>query len=292
MRAGIVKQVSRVVLPLAAVALTGCPVRGPGFPDVEGWVRTGEVSEYDADSLWEYIDGAAELFIDYGVRTCHTADLSSDDGTGIDHFTATIELYEMGTPLDAFGIFTLESSGRGEAFPGAIEAVVSPPYQALLLKGPVYVKVNAPDGDLTEAAGRSLLGALARALPGSTDYPAELELLPRPGRIAGTEGYQARGFLGLTELSRCLYAEYAGEGEGAEPWLGFLMLPPPDAPSPWADLVGKWETVEHAGRTVIYRTIPYRGLVGVVRIEQGILGVSGAADQAEMLRRLDTLLER
>ncbi len=285
-----VKKILPVSLPLAMVALAACAGGNPGFPGIAGWKKAGKVSVYDADSLWEHIDGAAELFIDYGVQTCRTADLSSDDITVIDGLTATVELYDMGTPLNAFGIFTLESSGRGESFPGAVEAVISPPYQALLLKGPVYVKVNTLDGGLTQDNGRSLLTALARALPGSADYPAELELLPRSGRIAGTEGYQARGFLGLTELTRCLYAEYDGTEEGAEPWLGFLMLPPPEAPSPWNDLAGRWESMEHAGRTVLYRTIPYRGLVGVIRTEQGILGVSGAADRAEMLHRLGTFL--
>jgi hypothetical protein len=46
-------------------------------------------------------------------------------------------------------------------------------------------------------------------------------------------------------------------------------------------------SLEHGGRTVLFREIPYGGLVGVTRTEQGIWGVSGAADQAELLGGLD-----
>ena len=74
----------RMIWPAAAVAVCAlsCARQDSGFPLVEGWTRTGDVSTYDADNLWEYIDGAAELFIEYDVQTCMTADLSSDDLVG------------------------------------------------------------------------------------------------------------------------------------------------------------------------------------------------------------------
>jgi hypothetical protein len=55
----------------------------------------------------------------------------------------------------------------------------------------------------------------------------------------------------------------------------------------WEALTGDWTSLEHSGHTVLYREIPYRGLVGVVQIDGSIVGVSGAADQAELLSRLE-----
>ena len=269
-------------IPLAAVALLSCSGRNPDFPEVEGWIQEGEVSTYDVDTLWEYIDGAAELFIDYGVLTCRTTDLSSGD------VTVTVDLYDMDIPLNAFGIFKLESSGRGESLPDAVEAAVSPPYQALMVKGATYVKVNAVEGELTETVGRALLEGMAHALPGQTAYPEELELLPQDGKVAGSEGYQVSGFLGLTELNNCIYAEYTVEGE--ENWLGFIMRLPPGSSSPWTGLTGRWKSTQLNGLTVLYSEIPYRGMVGIVQTEQGIMGVSGAADRGEMLHRLDNFV--
>lgn len=286
-RAGVIvmkRFLSHIILliPLAIVAFPGCSGHDFVFPEVEGWMQEGEVSVYDAESLWEYINGAAELFVDYGVETCRTADLSSDD------VTVSVDLYDMGSPLNAFGIFNLESSGVGEIFPGAVEAVIFAPYQALLIKGSIYVKVDVFEGELNNSIGKELLNAIANELPGQKSYPEELGLLPEAGRIAGSEGYQARGFLGLAELNNCIFAEYSGESD--ETWTGFVVNFSAGSSSLWTELAGQWESLEHNGSTVLYRKIPYRGLVGVVQTGQGIEGVSGVADQEELLSRLDLIL--
>lgn len=264
-------------LLLLIAALTACSSQESGFPEVAGWTQPGEVLTYDSDTLWEYINGAAELFVAYGVQSCRTTDLTSGD------LTVTVDLYDMGTPLNAYGVFEREASGESIQLTGAIAAMVSPPYQALLLKGSTYAKVNAYEGELTMTAGQELLEALAASLPGQTSLPSELQLLPTEGKIAGTEAYQAEAFLGLTELTDCLFADYAGEGE--ESWQGFIILPEA-ASSVWEALAGEWESVEHEGTTVLFREVPYRGLVGVMRTGEGVFGVSGAADQEGLLARL------
>jgi hypothetical protein len=235
---------------------------------------------YTADNLWEYINGAAELFVEYEVETCHTGDLESHG------LVVTIDYYNMGTPLNAFGVYVRERPDPGTAIAGATEALISPPYQALLLKGSRYVKVNVFEGELTEANGLALLEAISSALPGPSSYPEELDLLPEQGRLAGTAGFQREGFLGLTELTDCMYAEYSNDG--ADPWQGFAMLPSEheSAEAIWERLAGAWEGLEHEGQTVLFREIPYRGLVGVVRTEHGIVGASGASDQAQLMARL------
>jgi hypothetical protein len=270
------------VLILVALFLS-CSEGGVDFPQVEGWTRTGDVRVYDADTLWEYIDGAAELFVEYDVQTCRTADLASED------LVVTVDIYDMGTPLNAFGIFSRERPEGGAPLPEATEAVVSPPYQALLLKGGTYAKVNVVEGELTAATGGALLEAIARTLPGEAAYPSQLELLPQEGRVAGSEGYQTQGFLGLSELTHCLYAEYSDEG--GQRWQGFVVLPEAGSSldSVWDGLAGEWESLEHDGETLLHREIPYRGLAGLRRTPQAILGVSDAADQAELIHRLERL---
>ncbi len=255
---------------------------GSDFPTVEGWSQTGEVLTYDADNLWEYINGAAELFVEFGVQTCRTADLVGGD------VTVTVDLYDMGTPLNAFGVFEREKPGESLAIPGATAGVVSAPYQALLLKGGTYVKVNTFEGELTEASGLQLLEALAAALPGETDVPPELALLPADGKVAGTEGYKPLAFLGQTELAGCLYAEYSRGGE--EPWQGFVVLPSA-ASAVWEDVSGSWESMEHNGEEVFFTEVPYSGFVGIMRRGDRVFGVAEAQDRAQMLARVEGFIE-
>jgi hypothetical protein len=263
---------------LAASALTASCAEGPsGFPEVAGWTQSGEVRVYTAETLWEYIDGAAVLFVEYGVRTCMTADMSAAGAS------VTVDLYDMGSPLRAVGVFKRESAGRGVNLAGATAAALSPPYQALMVKGSTYVKVNVYDGELSESEDRQLLQGLAASLPGEAVMPPEFSLLPEAGKVAGSEGYQPGSFLGLTELTDCLYADY--EGSDGETWGGFVVLPSA-APAVWDALADPWGSFEHDGLTVLFREVPYSGLVGVTRTDSGMLGVSGAADETQLRERL------
>ena len=282
MRPNRIHRIVSLTVFVAAASLISCSSQGSDFPEVEGWTRAGEVLTYDVDTLWEYINGAAELFVEYGVQTCRTADLSMGD------LTVTVDLYDMGTPLNAYGVYDRESSSGGSPFPGATSAVISPPYQALLLKGSTYVKVNAFEGELTEDAGRELLEAIAGSLSGATGMPPEFGHLPENGKVAGTEGFKGLAYLGLTELSDCVYAEYSGDGE--ESWEGFAVLPEATS-SVWEALSGAWTSIEREQGTVLYKEVPYLGLVGVARTADGIRGVSGAADEAELLTRLHGFLQ-
>ncbi|MGD2154356.1 MAG: hypothetical protein PVG79_13890 [Gemmatimonadales bacterium] len=263
---------------LAASALTASCAEAPsGFPEVEGWTQAGEVRIYTADDLWEYIDGAATLFVEYGVRTCMTADMSAPGAS------VTVDLYEMGSPLRAVGVFKREAAGRGEHLTGTTVAALSPPYQALMVKGSTYVKVNAYEGELSEPAGRRLLQGLAASLPGETVIPQEFSLLPEEGKVPGSEGYQPGSLLGLEELTECVYADY--EGRDGESWEGFVVLSAA-APDVWEALADRWQSIEHDGLTILFREVPYSGLVGVTRTDAEMFGVSGAADQTQLRERL------
>lgn len=266
------------VAALAAWALSATCGRGPsGFPEVAGWTQSGEVRIYTAENLWEYIDGAAVLFEEYGVRTCTTADLSATA------LSVTVDLYEMGSPLGAVGVFRRESAGGETGIPGATVAALSPPYQALLVKGSTYAKVNVFEGELTEPEGRQLLEGLAASLPGEALMPQEFSLLPEAGRVVGSEGYQPGSLLSLVELTDCVYADY--QGSEGETWGGFVVLPSA-ASRVWDALAGQWRSFEHDGLTVLLREVPYTGLVGVARTESGMFGVSGAADEIQLAERL------
>jgi hypothetical protein len=266
---------------LAASALAAsCASEPSGFPEVEGWAQTGEVRVYTAENLWEYIDGAAVLFVEYGVQTCVTADLSAAD------VSATIDLYDMGSPLAAVGVFLREAGGRTVDLAGATVAALSPPYQALMVKGSTYAKVNVFEGELSEAEGRRLLQGLAASIPGEAAMPTEFSLLPEAGKMDGSEGYQPGSFLGLTELTDCVHADYVGR-DGTT-WEGFVVLPSAAA-GVWEALADPWQSFELDALTVRFREVPYSGLVGLIQTEAGLFGVSGAADEAQLRERLEVV---
>ncbi|MEJ2628983.1 MAG: hypothetical protein P8078_10545, partial [bacterium] len=72
------------------------------FPSLPGWQQVGEVKMYHSDNLWEYINGAADHFISYGFEELTYGDISKDE------LTVTVNVYDMGSVLNAFGIYTSE----------------------------------------------------------------------------------------------------------------------------------------------------------------------------------------
>lgn len=272
----------RLTAILVVAAVGWCSLAGAaGLPELQGWQRAGEVSTFGPDSLWEYINGAADLFLSYGFRQLDVGELESG---GV---RVTVGVYDMGTPLDAFGVFRTEAAG-GTELPVAAGAMVSPPYQCLLAKDRYYVKVEAAEGEITAELGKALVTALARALPGADGRPEAVQLLPHDGIVPGSVGYTRKGFLGLSELPPCVHAELAGAGDGAQV---FVVVPHQgqSAEGAWRALGGRWKRVESAQHPTLVRTVPYRGFVGVVKGERGILGVAGFASQEELLRRLEGL---
>jgi hypothetical protein len=276
-------------LLVAGVVAAPCHAQPEGasqqdFPKITGWSVSGEVRTYTPDTLWEYINGASELFLAYDFQYCRTADLASGG------LVVTVDLYDMGSPLNAFGIFVRERPEKGEPLDSAAEAVLSPPYQALLLKGATYVKVNVFEGDLTEETGRPLLEAIAQVLPGPAGLPGDLALLPKEGMVPDSEGFTRQAYLGLPELRNCLYAAYSAAGDEKFEYFVVTSAPGESLEEAWAGLSGNWSAREHRGHQVLFREIPYRGLVGIVRTERGIFGASASADEAIMLRKLEAFI--
>ena len=74
------------------------------WQDITGWTPAGEPATYPAEKLWEVIDGAAEQYLSYDVQGLSTCDLGQGD------LLVTVSIYDMGSRLNAFGIYGSERS--------------------------------------------------------------------------------------------------------------------------------------------------------------------------------------
>jgi len=254
-----------------------------GFPQIDEWQAEGDVVIHRKDDLWKHIDGAAELFLMYGFQMLRYRDFSKGD------MWMTVEVYDMATPLNAYGIYTAERGDDTKRLSIGAEAIVAPPYYCQLLKDRFYVKVNMQQGKLDEQTGRAVLSSIDSSVEGAAGLPEELALLPLRDRIAGTAKYITRGYMGVGELNRVLYAVYR-DAEGNS-YRCFLMLPSTDEPigDKWQSLSGKWLSVDLQGQAVFLRDVPYSGSIGVIRKDRYILGVSGIEDRKVILDRLADL---
>ena len=100
---------------LIAMLLFTLPAAAADFPAVEGWTLAGEVTAKAPDNLWEYNNGAAEAFLAYGFQGLSYADLKAGE------LVVTVEIYDMGSPINAYGI-ALNIAGPRESQPPGIQA--------------------------------------------------------------------------------------------------------------------------------------------------------------------------
>jgi hypothetical protein len=263
--------------------ILGCQPASEALYEIEGWAPTSEVSRYGPDELWEIINGAADAFLGYGFELLTVQDYAAGD------ISVSVQRYDMGSSLNAFGIYRTEAPIEEEALPIGTQAVVSPPYQALLLKDRYYLKVEALEGALDRATGAALLEKIADKLPGTEELPPALAALPRAGMVSGSERYAKQNLLGLAELDNAIHAAYLDES--GRRYTAFVV--PAVAGTPmdetWAILEADWQPIEHGGRRVLYREVPYSGLIGAQRADVGLLGVSNCEDIDQLLQRLDDL---
>ena len=72
------------------------------LPDaVDGWRAVGEPRIFDRDGIFKYINGAGEVYRQYDYRRVLVKQYA-----GRDNIMITVELFDMGVPSDAYGIFS------------------------------------------------------------------------------------------------------------------------------------------------------------------------------------------
>ncbi len=255
------------------------------FASVAGWQATSDVSTYDESNLWKYINGAADQYLACGFRQLACCDMTRDE------LTVVASVYDMGSRLNAFGIFGVERSANAPTLTIGAGAQLSAPYQGLMLKDRYYVRIDAFKGELTDDAGRDLLQAMAVALPGTDELPAELATLPDTRKVPGSETYTRESYLGLGELRRCLHATYTDDAGTEFEIFTIVADPGSDLDAIWVGLAQKWQAAADTAFPVLTRAIPYEGPVGVMRNDSGIYGVFGAADQAVLIASLEVLAQ-
>ena len=143
----------------------------PRFPaDAHGWQPAGQMRVYGRDTVFEYMNGAGELYLAYDFRRVLVQEYSRPGVPGI-----VAEVYEMSTSRDAYGVFAHDPEGE-DAGIGQGNA-----YAAGLLrawKGRYFFRILA-ERDTPEA--KAAVIALGRSLAkpvGEGPRPALLHRLP------------------------------------------------------------------------------------------------------------------
>lgn len=176
-----------IAITLLAVVLVACggndksseiPMTDLVPTQIQGWTLDGEPQTYDRETIFDYIDGAGEVYLSYGFRAVMVFHFVRPDNPEI-----TVEIFDMGAAEDAYGVFSharmAAESGIGQEYE----------YRGSLLsfwKGRYYVCVLA---ERQTPESKEAVFAMARdidkRIPQTGSKPNIVSLLPEQDRISG-----------------------------------------------------------------------------------------------------------
>ncbi|MDH5203697.1 MAG: hypothetical protein OEW69_10655 [Nitrospirota bacterium] len=141
--------------------------------EIHGWKAYGKAKIYDRETIYDYMDGAGEIYRTYGFKKLIVKQYTKSSGPEI-----IIEVFDMDSPEDAFGIF---SHGQGRDIGNAGIGQDSEYKRGLLCfwKNKFFVCVRS--GRETPQAKKAVLAlgmVVSKAVKTEGEKPAILNYLP------------------------------------------------------------------------------------------------------------------
>jgi hypothetical protein len=161
--------------------------------EVPGWKLALPISTYDKETLFDYIDGAAELYFVYDFRAVAAAEYQNDETSII------IDVYDMTMPEGAFGIYSINRYPEANYVDVGNEGTLAA--TALdFWKGRYFCKVYS--FDMSEKYQNDVVNfgnRLASKIQEAGEEPLVLGGLPQDGLISKTAKFFTRK-LGLDNI--------------------------------------------------------------------------------------------
>jgi hypothetical protein len=149
---------------------------------MSGWKAEGKDEIYNRDTIFDYMNGAGEIYRLYSFRGLLVRHLTKAGESEI-----TVELFDMGTSEDAFGVFTHgreseeEGIGQGSEYRGGL---------LCFWKDKFFVCVFAEqDTPSTEKGVMDIAKAIDQAIKEKGSKPKLLDHLPQDGLVETSMRY-------------------------------------------------------------------------------------------------------
>jgi len=173
------------------------------FPEMTGWKQDGKPQVFSPRTLYEYINGAADLYLTYEFQDLNVAEYKGEGKAAV-----TVEVYRHGDSTQAFGIYSQERLANARFLDIGAQAYQEPNVLNFIA-GPYYVKINgyntgAEDEKIMLAFGRKM----EEVLGGKSALPKILSSFPPEGRKKNTEKFVSKNFLGYSYLHSGYTADY------------------------------------------------------------------------------------
>ncbi len=138
---------------------------------ISGWKVSEQDRFFNDSTLYDYIDGGAELFISYGFTKVFNRNYSRTNQPDI-----TVDIFYMNSSADAYGVF-MHSTGRIENDFGNQSQTTKG--SVIFWKDNFYVSIMSnPETAESKAAMANIAGIIDKFIPDKGNFPPIINLLP------------------------------------------------------------------------------------------------------------------
>ncbi len=178
------------------------------FPEMTGWKKSDTLQVFSPENLYDYINGAADLYLTYDFKELQVGEYTRQDKASV-----IVEIYRHGSATNAFGIYSQERLANADFLDigsqGYYEEKV-----LNFLSGGYYVKISSSN---TAKEDRDILVRFAEAmvekLGGGKGFPSLLETFPEEGKVKNAEKFIGKNFLGYSFFPSAFVADYQTAGQ-------------------------------------------------------------------------------
>ena len=179
------------------------------FPEISGFPKSGDVVTYKSETLFEFMNGAAELYhlYDFAEMNVQVYEDKKEN-------TINIEIYDHQNNSNAFGIYSQERPYECEFLPIGTQANYMEGYLNFY-QGRYYVKLSGYDlGDKDKEILTTAAKKVSDKLKEKNNPPKALNLFPDSNKIKNKEEYITKDFLGYSYFKNVFTASYGDPDSG------------------------------------------------------------------------------
>ena len=260
------------------------------FPELTGWKQSGEIQTFSPKNLFEYINGAADLYLSYDFQELKVAEYQNEKKASV-----TIEVYRHKTPIDAFGIYSQERLSDANFLDIGAQGY-SETDILNFLSGNYYVKMSSfKTGPEDQKVLPTFANKVVESLGEKGSLPSILSTFPKEGKRENSEKFVSIKFLGYSFLYAAFTADYDLSGKKFKLFIieGVDQKECKDMIEKYLQQTGKPEKDVAEGRYTI--SDPYHGVVDLYwkgKYVCGILNLGDVSLRSTYLKLLQDGLEK
>ncbi len=279
----------KYVLPFLLIVFfaAGIYAQKPLFPPVDGWDLKIEEQVYDANNLWDLINGAADLFLEYSFIDLHLARYTNDKGIEV-----KAELYRHAGPDEAFGMYSQE---RDPGFKFINMGLQGYSEEGVLnfLDGEYYIKMTThAKGADAQKALETIATRISAGLAKKNSMPELFSFFPEEAIMKNSEKYVSQNFMGHSFLKNAATVRYGTETQ----FSAFIIkcISPAEAGAvfeQWKKEAGR-EAVSEPQKGKFVLNNPLDGKINLSVKNNYIFGIINCGDDNTALKYLNLISEK